>query len=333
MSSWIPPISGKRVSKPPERLNNPVINPTGADIRQLPKSKAKSTSSDGDVQMEYPAAPPEKMLEKIIMSGKGTLLEFETQSEMEDALEHQGSSSIAFAIPNMNIGGEPFQAYVQPFPRVTTAQDELLTSSFQAGLDTTMNTTSSRQITEVVGEDAAAVYMMKHFPAATMVWGYANHSGPGIDQIWKSTDAKGVPTFYIVEAKGPGANLRDDRFVPDGFGTQMSLPWVLHHFVEMSNVLDAEKKKFIPNTDKMKYYGVATEIMKESGLTYDSSVTPSGASKQYYRCKYTKTWRGAKVYGVVMKAMWTDHGLSATATITDYSLKLETEHKNKVVVG
>jgi hypothetical protein len=275
VSSWAP-ISDKRVSKPVERYLNPV-NATGNDIRQPAKSKTKSTSSDGDVQMEYAAAPSEKRLEKIIKSGRGTLMEFPTQSEMEDALEHQGSSSIAFAIPNMNVGGLPYQVYSQPFPRVLTAQDELIASSSQAGLDTTMNTTSSRQITEVVGEDAAALYMMRHYSASTMVWGYANHSGPGIDQIWKSTDMKGVPTFYIVEAKGPGANLRDDQFVPSGFGRQMSIAWVLHHLVEMKGVLDKEKTKTLPKANVLAHYGVAADIMNESGLTYDSSVRPTGA--------------------------------------------------------
>jgi hypothetical protein len=330
MSSWTPPDPGKRVSKPPERYGNPVIDPSAADIHQLPKSKStsSSSSSSGAAPMDYQAAPSQEKLEKIFASGKGTLMEFETREEMEKALKKEPAGSMSMAIPNMNPGGEQFQVYSQPLSRTLSQSDSMISSSLTALTNQTMNTLSSNRITEAVGENAAIQYMTKHFSDAKMLWGPAVHEGPGIDQIWYSKTGDSL-TFYIVEAKGPGAKLTDDPFVAKGFGTQMSLPWVLHNLATMVRVAKTGKNF---NQEQRQAYQSVIDLMKAMGLTEaDTEVGLGGASKKYYKCYYAGAKGKTRLYGIVTTAYWAGVGLDGTAPkMIDYSQELE-HYLNKIV--
>ncbi|WP_409344937.1 hypothetical protein [Paenibacillus sp. MBLB4367] len=82
--------------------------------------------------------------------------------------------------------------------------------------------------TELLGEAVTSIRMENYAGGdCKMLIGYA--SGPGIDQLWVSHSKK---TYYVVEAKGPGAKLKVDRFATRGAkkggGTlkQMSQAWI-----------------------------------------------------------------------------------------------------------
>ncbi len=81
--------------------------------------------------------------------------------------------------------------------------------------------------TELLGE-AMATIRMEAFAGGDckLIIGYA--SGAGIDQLWKSPSKQ---TYYVVEAKGPGAKLKVDVFAVRGAAngaalTQMSQAWI-----------------------------------------------------------------------------------------------------------
>ena len=85
--------------------------------------------------------------------------------------------------------------------------------------------------------------------------GYA--SGAGIDQLWVSAAKQ---RYYVVEAKGPGATLRVDRFavrgVANGAGmTQMSQQWVADR---------------IPRI-KTQYPGTLAQLLKDCALKVNAS--------------------------------------------------------------
>ncbi|HYF63835.1 MAG TPA: hypothetical protein VD886_13530 [Herpetosiphonaceae bacterium] len=81
--------------------------------------------------------------------------------------------------------------------------------------------------TELLGEAVATIRMESYLGGGSrLIIGYA--SGAGIDQLWKN-DSK--HTYYVVEAKGPGATLKVDRFAVRGVAkgatmVQMSQAWI-----------------------------------------------------------------------------------------------------------
>ncbi|MBB1482148.1 hypothetical protein H5186_22290 [Pseudoalteromonas sp. SG41-2] len=81
------------------------------------------------------------------------------------------------------------------------------------------------KLTEVKGERAASAYMAQHFykppPPAKMELGFG--PGPGFDQVWAKRDKNGnVLEYFIVEAKGPGAELTKGAKK----GDQMTTKWI-----------------------------------------------------------------------------------------------------------
>ncbi len=81
--------------------------------------------------------------------------------------------------------------------------------------------------TELLGEAVSAIRMEGYGGGdCKLLVGYA--SGAGIDQLWKSPSKQ---IYYVVEAKGPGAALKVDRFAVRGAAsgatlTQMSQAWI-----------------------------------------------------------------------------------------------------------
>ncbi len=265
------------------------------------------------------------------MSGNGTLMEFETREEMEKELQKEtAAGSMAIPFPNraINVGGEPYQAYVQSLPAVLSQADSMISSSLGALTTQAMNTVASNQITEVVGENAAINYMKQHYPGAQMFWGPAVHRGAGIDQIWWSRATDRTVTYYIVEAKGPGAKLQDDPFVAGGFGEQMSLPWVLHNLVTMTH----SAKRTDLNEEQIAAYTGVLELMEAMGLTEESQTALGGASKKYNKCKYSGRQGRTKLVGIVATAYWADVGLNTfVPQPIDYSLELDLRFQGKTV--
>ncbi|RAV22524.1 hypothetical protein [Paenibacillus contaminans] len=81
--------------------------------------------------------------------------------------------------------------------------------------------------TELLGEAVTTIRMEGYAGGdCELIIGYA--SGAGIDQLWRSPSKK---TYYVVEAKGPGAKLKADPFAVRGAANgstlvQMSQEWI-----------------------------------------------------------------------------------------------------------
>lgn len=140
--------------------------------------------------------------------------------------------------------------------------------------------------TEGTGEAAAAWAVGQNYPSYTMVWGFAQHSGAGIDQIWKK-QTNGVTTDYlIVEAKGVGQSTSTDIFQPPKVGTQMSLEWIVDRLARMSDPLGAK-------------------VLQRCGLTpYVQWPYYGGGSKSYYGATHNASNQKVKLHGVVAAATW-----------------------------
>jgi hypothetical protein len=117
----------------------------------------------------------------------------------------------------------------------TTSIHKHFNAAYKAMLD---KKHSSHAVTEATGEIGAALYMLTHYEpyGYQMVWGFGEHSGPGIDQIWHKTH-NGRDYFVIVEAKGPTAHLNQNTFDTTGtdLGLQMSQDWIIDRLGRMHN--------------------------------------------------------------------------------------------------
>jgi hypothetical protein len=91
--------------------------------------------------------------------------------------------------------------------------------------------------TEMVGEVVAATYMEQYAGSTCkLLFGYGS-GGAGIDQLWVNHTQQ---TYYVVEAKGPGAKLTTNRFAVRGTTnggsvTQMSQQWVANRLTRLKS--------------------------------------------------------------------------------------------------
>jgi hypothetical protein len=151
-------------------------------------------------------------------------------------------------------------------------------------------------VTECVGEAAAAICLLTNakFNGFQMQWGYDNHSGTGIDQIWKKGDAKQGYDYLIVEAKGPGASLNPGTWVPPGFA-QMEEGWVLNHLRSMQNNLHA----------------IGMEMVQELRLAFACAhPNYNGSATSYYGLSAGSKHKqsASRLHGVVVTAKWLSDG-------------------------
>lgn len=129
---------------------------------------------------------------------------------------------------------------------------------------------TSTDCTEATGEAAAAMCILREYRGFKMVWGFHCHKGPGIDQIWVEITGGTLTGVLIVEAKGPGAVLSDNNFMPTGFD-QMSERWIMHNLATMMNGGSDEAKT------------LASQIVRALGLQVGVTFPNfGGASKSYY---------------------------------------------------
>lgn len=151
------------------------------------------------------------------------------------------------------------------------------------------------RITECVGEAAAAIWVLEQHRGFRMTWGYHIHSGTGIDQIWEMANLAGGTDFLIVEAKGPGANLNFQLFVPPGY-RQMEEGWVANHLYSMDRNNHAAGQRIV-NVLGLKFVNAHPHY--------------GGASKSYYGVAPTgkpKPACASRVFGVVVQARWLADG-------------------------
>ena len=151
-------------------------------------------------------------------------------------------------------------------------------------------------ITECVGEAAAAICLLTdaRYNGFAMQWGYDNHSGTGIDQIWKKGNAQQGYAYLIVEAKGPGASLNPGNWVPPGFA-QMEAGWVLNHLRSMDN----------------NQHAIGVEIVRELKLAF-ACTHPNygGGATSYYGLSPASNHKqsASRLFGVVVTARWLSDG-------------------------
>lgn len=187
------------------------------------------------------------------------------------------AKGLRLVIPNLDGKGGNYQGMFLPFPEIASSTDKQLQRHLGAITDNMMSYQSSNQITEALGEATAALAMLRRFPSAKMRWGFHTHSGPGIDQIWEEIDSAGASIYYIVEAKGVGAQLTfKTHGPPPEIKQQMSIGWVLNNLVMMSRQDDSQYDIARTILDEM----CLKEATNSSGGAYYSGY--GGASKNYY---------------------------------------------------
>ena len=158
---------------------------------------------------------------------------------------------------------------------------------------------SNPAITEAVGEAATAIAMLVA-GGWTMIWGFHRHAGTGIDQIWRRP-AAGVATDYlIVEAKGPGAVLLFNPFIPTGYN-QMDLGWVINHLYSMDR----------------NGHAAGVEIVARMRLAFGTAhANYGGATKSYFGLSAASRHigSGCTLSGVVVTAVWQADGRLGAVT-------------------
>jgi len=153
---------------------------------------------------------------------------------------------------------------------------------------------SNPVITECVGEAAAAMAMLDDAEDWEMIWGFHLHSGTGIDQIWRASIGNGLYKYRIVEAKGPGASLNWNPFLPPDYN-QMQLGWVLNHLYSM----------------QQNKHSAGVDICTDLKLAF-KNLHPNfdGAAKSYWGLaspvKSSNT--NSRLTGVVVTARWLSDG-------------------------
>jgi hypothetical protein len=176
------------------------------------------------------------------------------------------------------------------------AVDKHLAGHFKALNGALDRSPSKPQVTEIIGETAAALAVAKSGKGKIkMVWGFHLHSGRGIDQIWTEYGGKGEALWYgIVESKGPGASLTVNKFAPDYCATQMSEGWVLDRLYHMQSGSGA---------------AVAKAVLDATGVTLGViEKNFGGSSTSYYGLDKRETKSAVKLYGVTITATWTKGG-------------------------
>lgn len=161
------------------------------------------------------------------------------------------------------------------------------------------------EVTECTGEAAAAIGVLdKYGSQYRMLWGFGQHSGAGIDQIWGKPNPNagqpGEPDFsdyLIVEAKGVGQVLASKNYVPPDIQDQMSKGWIVNNIERM-----------VGNTGDAIARGIKDDIGLDIRVTWPNY---NGASKSYYGLP--SGWGGktgkATLHAQVYTAEWTSTGL------------------------
>jgi hypothetical protein len=183
--------------------------------------------------------------------------------------------------------------------------DAVAQAHFQACTQQMLTTNKSTDVTEATGEAAAAMAMIKHFHGFKMQWGLHCHKGAGIDQIWTLEDGMGTLTeVMIVEAKGPGAGLSDNKNMPPDF-EQMSENWIIHNLATMMSGAKGS------DSVTSKHQGtLAQKIVTGLGLTVGTTYPIyNGASKSYYGIISANGPQTIKVRRLLVTARWQDDGL------------------------
>jgi hypothetical protein len=228
-----------------------------------------------------------------------------TQTTPSDPWNDQVRKKVRLIYPKLDPNGGNYQGLLITDSSITSGTDTELALHFNAITQNMMAKQSSSQITEETGEAACAMQMVKRYPGAKMKWGRHVHSGAGIDQIWKQ---EGDPvTYYIVEAKGPGEQLRDNQHgPPPAIQEQMSLGWVMHNLVTMARQAGEEYQIARDLLDEL---GLQERLNERGGPWYEAY---GNASKSYYACNYDPAFKSARLIGVVITASWTSDTLLGT---------------------
>ena len=197
------------------------------------------------------------------------------------------------------------------------AADPVALLHFQQCTQQMLTTNKSTDVTEATGEVAAAMAMIKHYPAFKMQWGLHCHKGAGIDQIWTLCDAMGtLSEVMIVEAKGPGAGLSGNPNMPPNFD-QMGKNWIIHNLATMMS-----GAKGGVSAASIHQGTLAQSIVTGLGLTVGTTYPMfGGASKSYYGVVSAIGAKTVKVRRLLVTARWQNDGLLSFDMVLMGSLK------------
>ncbi len=212
------------------------------------------------------------------------------------------NDAMRLAYKHLNLGTPELQGLVIALPEL--AADPVAQQHFASVTSQLEAAHSSARITEATGEAAAAMAVLKHYPGFRMQWGMHCHSGAGLDQIWTLAAAGANPAeVLIVEAKGPGAGLSDNSFMPPDFD-QMSANWIVHNLATMMSAARGSTA-----TAMVQQGTLASGIVNGLGLTVGATYPVyGGSSKTYYGVTGNSGPRTIRVRRLVVTADWEADG-------------------------
>lgn len=203
------------------------------------------------------------------------------------------STDVLLPFKALNVLSITQQGLIISFPALSVTPSAC--SHFDA-ITVAMTTPKKGQdVTEAVGEAAAAMVVMTKYPAYRLLWGFDVHSGAGIDQIWCDMDPSN-PHYLVVEAKGPTASLSSGALGnPVGY-EQMEKLWVIDR---MGRMLSGSGGT------------LATTILDHLALDVVVAIKNHGGStKNYYGCVATpKKAAVGTLSGLTVTAQWQSDGM------------------------
>lgn len=236
------------------------------------------------------SAPPMASWPFLGMSNAITYVSSTTSSMFWSA---PGPTDILLPFKSLNVLMMGSQGMIIDYPLLSAFPSAR--AHFDAITLSMTNAAKAQDITEAVGEAAAAMYVMGHYTGYELLWGFDVHSGAGIDQIWWDKNTSN-PHYLIVEAKGPTAGLSLGALGnPPGY-EQMEKLWVVDRLGRMRSGVGQQ---------------IANDIL--NALALDITVAhPSwgGGSKSYYGCAARKhAVATGTVSGLTLTAKWCADGM------------------------
>jgi hypothetical protein len=316
MSSTLMPLptrTSKRKRSSVSYVEQPDVPLTEADFVQ-PKAKKQRTSF---VQGRSASAPPVDQTNNVCYDSFPTMPAFHTYVEDSSMIDGWNDPAVkkgirlSYQALDPNTPDEMHHIFIQD-PAITGNTCPELPKHLKKIMDDMETPIKDTTATEATGEAAAALYMAKMHAGSTMLWGAHLHSGAGIDQIWhsaKSSDLAKYPdgTYYVVEAKGVGAQLGYNKSAPDEIKQQMSAGWVYHNLATMLRNDHTAAKTLMPAI------GLQEEL--KNGTAFYSG--HGGASKNYYKCQHDPTKQKAELIGITVEAVWRPNGQFAYKVVDE----------------
>jgi hypothetical protein len=209
-----------------------------------------------------------------------------------------GASDIRLPFSLLDTSATTLQGLIIDFAEANRSPK--VRAHFDACTDQMLTSSKAADVTEAVGEVATAMGVLSHatYRNYGLLWGFDEHSGTGIDQIWWNGNLN-APHYLIVEAKGPNQDLHVDVFGPAGLN-QMEAGWVCDRLGRMQSG---------GGTGSALAGRIISQLKKEAFVPTHLAGF-KGSSKSYYALRTTSTGvRTATISGLTMQAEWRADGM------------------------